>query len=368
MNRQVLNGKRIGLVFGTFAPMHIGHVDLITKAKRECDQVLVIVSGTNSEDDRGARTGLPLSKRFRYVREVFYDDELVLVDKLDETGMPAYPDGWQQWVLALKALIDKNCQATAAINIYVGESIYQKKLAYYYPQAEIQLVKRSIIPISASQIRKDPLANWRYITKPFRRHFTKKVLVVGSASGGKTTLVKDLARTYNAPYSLEYARSYQETYNVRDEELDANDYVHLLTDQFAQTSHLIDQGQHQGLIFADTNSTVTKAYIDYYLKENLSSEELATLNHLYRITLAQEKWDLIFLVLPKSDYVDDGFRDMSMADRETREWFTQHLLNLLQPFADKLVILGQRSDSKHFFIDNYQTAKAAIKERLEIDV
>lgn len=240
--------------------MHIGHVDLITKAKRECDQVLVIVSGTNFEDDRGARTGLPLSKRFRYVREVFYDDELVLVDKLDETGMPAYPDGWQQWVLALKALIDKNCQATAEINIYVGESIYQKKLAYYYPQAEIQLVKRSIIPISASQIRKDPLANWRYITKPFRRHFTKKVLVVGSASGGKTTLVKDLARTYNAPYSLEYARSYQETYNVRDEELDANDYVHLLTDQFAQTSHLIDQGQHQGLIFADTNSTVTKAW------------------------------------------------------------------------------------------------------------
>lgn len=57
-----------------------------------------------------------------------------------------------------------------------------------------------------------------------------------------------------------------------------------------------------------------------------------------------------------------------MADRETREWFTQHLLNLLQPFADKLVILGQRSDSKHFFIDNYQTAKAAIKERLGIDV
>ena len=46
------------------------------------------------------------------------------------------------------------------------------------------------------------MENWRFITKPFRRHFTRKVLVVGSASGGKTTLVKDLARTYNAPCSL----------------------------------------------------------------------------------------------------------------------------------------------------------------------
>ena len=94
--------------FGTFAPMHVGHVDLITKAKRANDNVLVIVSGSNTQEDRGTRAGLSLNRRFRYVREVFYDDELVVVDKLDEAGMPAYPEGWVPWVNRVKELISKN--------------------------------------------------------------------------------------------------------------------------------------------------------------------------------------------------------------------------------------------------------------------
>lgn len=49
MKRKHLSGKSIGIVFGTFAPMHVGHVDLITKEKRSNDNVLVIVSGSNTQ-------------------------------------------------------------------------------------------------------------------------------------------------------------------------------------------------------------------------------------------------------------------------------------------------------------------------------
>lgn len=59
----------VGIIFGTFAPLHTGHIDLITKAKRENERVIVIVSGYN--DDRGDKIGLPVQKRFRYVREAF---------------------------------------------------------------------------------------------------------------------------------------------------------------------------------------------------------------------------------------------------------------------------------------------------------
>ena len=51
MKRKQLSGKHIGIVFGTFAPMHVGHVDLITKAKRANDNVFVIVSGSNTQED-----------------------------------------------------------------------------------------------------------------------------------------------------------------------------------------------------------------------------------------------------------------------------------------------------------------------------
>ena len=37
--------KKTAVVFGTFAPLHQGHIDLIQRAKRQCDRVWVVVSG-----------------------------------------------------------------------------------------------------------------------------------------------------------------------------------------------------------------------------------------------------------------------------------------------------------------------------------
>lgn len=95
--------------------------------------------------------------------------------------MPPYPEGWVPWVNRVKDLITKNTDGPEKITFYVGESEYAIKLNRYYPQAQVELIERSIINISTTEIRDNPIENWRFITKPFRRHFTRKVLVVGSA-------------------------------------------------------------------------------------------------------------------------------------------------------------------------------------------
>lgn len=368
MKRKQLTKSKIGVVFGTFAPMHTGHIDLIQKAARENDQVLVVVSGDNTRD-RGTKIGLHLNRRYRYVREVFRDDELIVVAKLDETNIPEYPNGWEPWLNLLDKTIKDNYQSKESeapkITFYVGDEDYVKPLLNFF-EADVKLNERSNVPISATQIRENPYKFWRYITSPFRRHFTKKVLVVGSASGGKTTLVNHLTRAYNASASYEYARVYQDLYNVTDDELDAKDYVHLFTGQYQQTAEIIDSGSHSGLIFADTNSSVTRAYVEHYLKDTISKEEYNFLDELYKTTFEREYWDLILLVMPRTTYVDDGFRDMTMSDQETRDEFTNYLLGLLEPHKDKLVILDGNPDT--FFIDNYQKAKEIIKDRLNFEV
>ena len=126
--------------------------------------MLVIVSGSNTQEDRGTRAGLSLNRRFRYVREVFYDDELVVVDKLDEAGIPAYPEGWVPWVNRVKELISKNTDNPEKITFYVGEPGYVTELNRYYPQAQVELIERSIINISATEIRDNPMENWSFIT------------------------------------------------------------------------------------------------------------------------------------------------------------------------------------------------------------
>ncbi|KXT76350.1 Nicotinamide-nucleotide adenylyltransferase, NadR family / Ribosylnicotinamide kinase [Streptococcus sp. DD10] len=105
--------EKVAVVFGTFAPLHQGHIDLIQEAKRYYDRVRVIVSGFDG--DRGQEVGLTLQKRFRYIRETFRDDELTEVFKLNETDFPRYPLGWGLWLPALLELIHYNPQGEELI-------------------------------------------------------------------------------------------------------------------------------------------------------------------------------------------------------------------------------------------------------------
>ena len=315
--------KKVGIVFGTFAPMHRGHIDLIIKAKRICDSVKVIVSGR--EGDRGDNIGLSLQKRFRYIREVFNDDALVEVSKLDEANMPLMPEGWDVWLDELFNVSNTNKDDDLLFFVNEDEYVEELQKRGFKTQSE----ERNF-GISASLIRENPFQYWRFIAQPFKRHFTKKVLVLGSASNGKTTLVKDLGLFYSSPTSLEYAREYQTTNNVRDDELTAKDYFYLLDGQYAQTSKAIDSKENKGLVIADTNSTVTKAYYDYYLDYSSTDTDLdiKAVEHLYKSLVTKEKWDLILFVQPTGEYVDDGFRDMTMADEQIRQAFTDYLLKI----------------------------------------
>ena len=50
-----------------------------------------------------------------------------------------------------------------------------------------------------------------------------------------------------------------------------------------------------------------------------------TFDNLFVSILAKEKWDLILFVQPVGSYVNDGFRDMTMAEDHIRHSFSQHL-------------------------------------------
>jgi len=350
--------EKVAVVFGTFAPLHQGHIDLIQRAKRQCDRVCVIVSGYKG--DRGEKVGLPLQKRFRYIREGFSNDELTQIYKLDETDLPRYPLGWEPWLKAALETIQYN-EAREELIFFVGEKTYQEELEARGFQAHLQ---ERQFGISGTLIRENPSKYWKYIAQPFRRQFTKKVLIMGSASNGKTTLAKDLARFYDAPVSLEYAREYQIKNNVRDDELTPKDYYYLLLGQYDQTSKLIDSSANRGLVIADTNSLVTKGYYDYYMEvEGPETSMTDTFDNLFVSILAKEKWDLILFVQPIGSYVNDGFRDMTMADDEIRNSFSNHLDQLCHQYLSDIptAYLGQD------YLGNYEEAKRVIDTIYQAD-
>lgn len=201
-----LSGEKIGVVFGSFAPLHQGHLDLIMRAKKENDGgCLLIVCGYDG--DKGEPL-MPHNKRYRYVREFFSDDDLVAVYAINDTelGIAEYPDGWDGWMTEFKEIYDKATEGNPHSVWYVGDENYHTDLTERFSEDAVLADRTAENPICATMIRENPIRHWDKITTPFKRVFSTNILICGTASEGKSVMTADLGKYFNAPYSYEWAR------------------------------------------------------------------------------------------------------------------------------------------------------------------
>ena len=327
-----LKGDSIGVVFGSFAPLHQGHLDLIMRAKKENDGgCLVIVCGYDG--DKGEPL-MPHSKRYRYVREFFADDDLVAVYAINDTeiGIDKYPNGWVGWMKEFNKIFDKAVEPSSIIiphrKWYVGDKSYYDDLQTMWHEDAVLVDRIADNPISATMIRQNPVKHWDKITTPFRRIFSHNILVTGTASEGKSTLVTDLGKYFNAPYSWEWPRDYMEESGVSDWELDGSDFIAFLNGQYNLNKKLINSPANHGVFFADSDSMTTRMYAEYYAKDNnfaLTMDEFDKVAVVADELARKSRWDKIFLVAPHGVFVDDHSRYMGHSEMKER----QELFNIL---------------------------------------
>ena len=364
-----LSGEKVGVVFGSFAPLHQGHLDCIMRAKKENDGgCIVIVCGFDG--DKGGEM-MPLKRRYRYVREFFADDDLVAVYAIDdgEIGAAPYPDGWEQWLgefykifdkAVEKNYVEKNWYKIPTRHWYAGDPNYVTDLIARGEEATL-LDRVADNPICATMIRQNPIKNWDKITFPFRRLFSHNILICGTASEGKSTLTTDLGKYFNAPYSYEWAREYMKDSCVIDWELDGADYMAFLEGQYNLNRKLINSPGNHGIFFADSDSMVTRMYAEYYAKDPtcaLTEEEFKQVANMADAITAKCRWDKIFLIAPHGVFVDDHERYMAHSGMKERMELYEILVKNLKESGnwDKVVILNGD------YYENFMTVVKYVRE------
>ena len=364
-----LSGEKVGVVFGSFAPLHQGHLDCIMRAKKENDGgCIVIVCGFDG--DKGGKM-MPLKRRYRYVREFFADDDLVAVYAIDdgEIGAAPYPNGWEQWLdefykifdkAVEKNYVEKNWYKIPTRHWYAGDPNYVSDLIERGEEATL-LDRVADNPICATMIRQNPIKHWDKITTPFRRLFSHNILICGTASEGKSTLTTDLGKYFNAPYSYEWAREYMRESCVIDWELDGADYMAFLEGQYNLNRKLINSPGNHGIFFADSDSMVTRMYAEYYAKDPtcaLTEEEFEQVANMADAITAKCRWDKIFLIAPHGVFVDDHERYMAHSGMKERMELYEILVKNLKESGnwDKVVILNGD------YYENFMTVVKYVRE------
>ncbi len=357
-----LAGKRVGLVFGAFAPLHSGHLDLIYRAKKECDGGAVVIS-CGYDGDKG-EPSMPHRRRYRYVREFFADDELVAVYSVNDTeiGAAPYPNGWEVWLKEVNRIwnmaTSKSGDSAPEKIWFVGEPEYAETLRGY-GETVVLVDREATNPIHATMIRQNPIRHWDKITFPFRRVFSANILICGTASEGKTTLTKDLGKYFNAPYSHEWARDYMEESCVADWELDGADYLAFLEGQYNLNRSLINSQANHGLFFSDTDTMVTQMYAKYYAQDpscKLTEEDYQKIAVTAKAYIEKSRWDKVFLLAPNGVFVDDHTRFMAHSGMKERMELFDILCGLLQENGlwDKVTVLDGGAYYQNFLtIKNY---------------
>jgi HTH-type transcriptional repressor of NAD biosynthesis genes len=177
-------GRGKGLVVGRFLPPHRGHQFVCDFARKFASSLTIAVH---------ASVGDPYSvyERMAWLREMFPTAKVLEVS-------PTAPS-------ALVATIVKK---VGPIDFVFGSEAHGQDLAKAIGARFIAVdPQRKVVPISASQIRLDPMTHWAFIPPTVRPRFVLRVCLIGPESTGKTTLAQKLAEHYKTVCVPEFART-----------------------------------------------------------------------------------------------------------------------------------------------------------------
>jgi NadR type nicotinamide-nucleotide adenylyltransferase len=312
---------RRGLVVGKFAPLHLGHVHLITRAQEECDE-LVIVSYSSPE------FGLaPPEARSRWLRKLyprarsFVLTQEGLANECLQLRLPpnSATDSEQREFLSLvyRHFVNAPLDALFTSEDYgpgAAEHLASNLAAWKIQEHPVTHVsvdrERRRVPVSGTLAREDIHGMRTFLPKEVYADFVKRVVFLGGESTGKSTMTLRLARELETAHVDEYGRTLWERKNgcLQFEDFLEIARVHVQNEDAAMHTA-------REFVFIDTSPLTTL----FYCLESHGRADPAL------EALAARPYDHVFLCAPDFPFVQDGTRvGEEFRDRQHR-WYLETL-------------------------------------------
>ncbi|MFI6099768.1 AAA family ATPase [Lentzea sp. NPDC051213] len=198
------------LVLGKFYPPHNGHHHLIETAAARSERTTVTVLASSAEL-------IPLEHRVRWLAETHPDPSIRIAGDLDDHPMDFESDEiWSLHVELTKAVLARRAIADgepgkAPVDVVFSSEKYGEELGRRLNAQHVLVdLDRLAHPVSGTAVRDDPVANWHHLAPATQRGLGRKVVLIGAESTGTTTLSKQLAEHFKAPWIPEYGREHTE--------------------------------------------------------------------------------------------------------------------------------------------------------------
>ncbi len=293
---------KLGVYKNSFDPFLITHLSNIIEAAGMCKELYVIINYSKEKDL------IPKEYRYRWI--------LNSIKHLSNVKILLKEDNTKEIKELVEKKIDvvflnKNYSQNKEIeNLYKNESII-----YYFDRKEIKVDKTDIKTWATN--------NWNYIPNITKDYFTRKILIVGGESSGKSTLVQNLSLIYNTNFVSEVGRDTCEYAGGEDFMIAEDLYENLLK----QKVNVMEESKKSNkLLFVDTDCLTTLFYAGF-LFEKGSVEHKRCLDLALSINNIS-LWDIVIFLEPDVEFVQDGTRSEEI--KRNREKYSNEIKELLK--------------------------------------
>jgi len=291
----------LGFIVGKFYPPHRGHKQLIDSARRQVDQLIVMVAAHPAQT-------IPGELRKTWLQEIHPDCDVRLVaDELEDDS--------RQWAdFTIRYL------GRAPDVVFTSED-YGPVYAQLMGSRHVMIDRdRTAVPISGTTIREDPLNHWDMLEPCVRAYFVRRIVLIGAESTGKTTLAQQLAERFDTVWTPEYGREHWErklagrTLDDPPPSWSHDEFVEIAAEQ-QRRENLAARSANRVLI-CDTNAFATGTWHErYYQSRDARVDAIG----------AADRVDLYLLTAPDVPFVQDGYRD----GEHIRQWMHDRFVEQL---------------------------------------